>query len=282
MHRRGMMAFAPEGQEAALAEIVGPEAAAEVKSAPEAEKPEADKPRPEGWETVDFKADPPEKVEARFKRIYGQLKHREDVEKQLIKDNRALMERLSKIEKAKEDETRNASLADVEKRIAKANEEGNYDEAAKLTRFLAREEAAAVRPKETPKPKEQPAGVHPDAFVAEAWSSETDDSGKPVRPWARTGHPQNADAMELMAAVFEDPRYADKPVMTQLREMERRFKAKFAKPTASSVLDGSGDNRPGADKVVDLSNEQKAVARALFDHLKPADAYKAYQEGMKL
>ena len=260
--------------------------AKEVEEPPKPESEEPPKPeakKPEGYELVDFEKIPEEirkVVEPRFHRLYGQMKRDTQLVAQMAKDNAALMDAVRKLQKTHSDEGFRADIETTKTQIQKAMEEGDYAKMADLTVYLTKRQAEAKAP------VERKAEPKPDSFfnpreeaVLVEWSQETNPDGTPKRPWSRPGHPKHAEALSLMAGVFEDPQHEGTSMFEKLAIVDRALNP--SKPASAPVLSGDGNMRTDKKKEPELTREQKAVARRMFSNLSADEAYKEYKDGMR-
>lgn len=258
-----------------------PEKQQETEGPSEQEQPKA---KPEGWDLVDFNKLPEEvrpEFEARFNRLYREVKTGQAVTAQMARDNAALMEAVRKIQSQEAEKGFRSDIDTTKKQIKEAYENGDFDKAADLTVYLTKKQAEAVRPKPEPvKKAEVDTGLTPrqEAVMVE-WAVETKPDGTPKRPWAMPGHPKHKATIDMTATVLTDPRYEHLSLNDKLALVDRTMNGE--KPKAPTVLSGDGNMRSDRKKETELSPEQKAVARKMFRHLKDADAFAAYQDGMK-
>lgn len=283
----------------------GPEPTPDPEQEPQPEPSPEPEPDPEakgepgdGYEQVDFKNDPPEKVEARFGRIYRQLKVQDDklnqsdaALRQMAEDNHALMQRLSKQERAQTEAQTNAEIGNIQAQITAAAENGQYDEVARLTTYLTTKSAdlavSRAAPEPEPEAAPEPAPAIDPAAQREVnlWANETGDDGQYLRPWAVDGHPQQQEALSIGRQIFADPEWADRSLVSRLGEIERRMTPEKpkSKPSPAPVLSGEGDIRQPAPKPeTTLSADQKRVAEMMFSSMPAKDAHRQYAEGMNM
>ena len=244
-----------------------------AQEAPEAEvqqPPQETAQEPEGKQFIDFKDLPPQ-VEARFRRIYGNMKEYERVVQEHAKVNRALVDRLEKLETG-DFQKRVDTLQDQRKQ---AWESGDFDKASRLDDELldyklAAKERAKSKPAEVVVPQ-----FKDDPIPAEymdrlgAWASEAGDDGKPLRPWANPKHPQHKRALHAIQSAVLDPDLYDVDTGEGFENVLKHVDGKMGKTGqanhgTAAVLSGNGDVRPQKDsKSVRLSPEEVRVAEGM-------------------
>lgn len=134
--------------------------------------------------------------------------------------------------------------------------------------------AAPAQPNRAPIPsaREITNGAYEDGDLTQSdmsfinsWQDETDDSGMPLRPWARSrSHdPHNPDPMYVAAlaetqAVWMHPRFANKSVEEKMAEVDRRMGVARAAPR-QSVMGGGLTGAKKTNKIT-LSPKQADIA----------------------
>lgn len=226
--------------------------------------PVVDKPKPEqqtakpngkttkeGWETVDFKTDPPEKIEKRFHRLFGQVKglQRDVMDRDdLLKQQSEVINRLSQRTEQVVSHIQNQDLEAAETKLRQARKEARErgDEDAldeineKFIEIKAEKKLRAAQAKQqTPAPNGQQRpqnaaeaaryaasqgqlGEDDQEFI-QVWQEETDEAGEPLRPWAHASDPQYNSALIEAKAVFSNPKFARKSMAEKLEEVDRRM-----------------------------------------------------------
>lgn len=247
---------------------------------------ETDKGSPDpGTEFAEFK-DP--KEAARFKRVYGHVKRNERVISTMAEDNRVLFnanqkltDRLAAVEKHLVDKGASDSLTWLQGERKDAIEAGDLARVADLSDKIAEVKLRAEVGKLTRPKQAAPVQMAPreqdflgsdlrNAFTG--WAAEKDKSGNLARPWAQTGHPRFRRAVEMAAAVLNDPDFQDEGPEAVLQEVDRLMGN--VKQSAAAVL--SGKNEDGAkSKTPKLSAEQLTIAKKMG--VKP-EAYAAQME----
>lgn len=229
--------------------------AEETPEAAEAEAPEqeAEKEAPQadtdGKKFVDFTELPPE-VEARFKRMYGHMKQYERVAQEHAKVNKALVERLEKLEEGDFQER----METIQEQQRQAWENGDYDKAQKLNDKLIDYKLAQQGREEKGGPEVTAPNFQEDPIPEEhmgklsAWASETGRDGQPLRPWANPQHPQHRRALHAIQSAVLDPDLYDvetgEGFENVLKHVDGKMGRASSKPSPGAVLPGSGDTSP--------------------------------------
>ena len=239
-----------------------------------------------GTEFAEFQ-DP--KAEARFKRIYGHVKRNERVIGQMAGDNKVLFEanqklldRLAGVEKHISEKGTADSLSWLTSERKNAIEAGDLARVSDLSDKIAEvrlrsEVGKLTKPREAP-PVQMGTKQEQDFLGSDlreaftGWAAEKDKSGNLARPWAQTGHPKFRRAVEMAAAVLNDPEFQGEDTGAVLREVDRLMGN--SKPAAATVLSGKNEEG-GRVKPAKLSAEQLAVAKKMG--VKP----EAYAEQME-
>lgn len=245
---------------------------AATQAAPAAEA----KTEPTGTELVEF-ADP--KVEARFKRVYANMKENERTIAELAEANRGLLARVESFEARTTQQTQTDQISALKTAKRAAYEAGDIDKVTEIDdKIIELRLAATVKPEKKPESQVKPAALDP-AFESKIvqWAYETDDTGDFLRPWAQPQHPKHNRALSIAKGVIEDPEFDGKPPETILAEVDRLMGApKAARPaaTAAPVLGSNSSIRQAPSARVSLTPEQDRAARAMG--LTP-EKYKAAQ-----
>lgn len=242
-------------------------------------------------EEADIKADEPkgtepveltEEQQARFNRIYGNMKEYERQNAQLIADQRrlakkaeTLQERLERFEKDSAAQRREALTAQK----AAAYQDGDIEQVLKID-----EQISQIRdPEPIPEPEPEPQNSVPDHVVAQiqSWRNEIDESGAFLRPWANENHPRFQDFANLAVQIGNDPQNAHLDNMQVLEILDREARSRFApKRKTQTVLSGNSD-APPREKGVTLTPEMKDISHKLYPKMSPKDAEARYARAMK-
>ena len=250
----------------------------------ENETPKETKGRPEGlpedqeWDRVDFETADPETIQRRFNRLYAGQKTTENALKQAAEDNRKLADRLEEIERNRTEQDNSRRLSELKQEKIKALEEGETARAVEID-----DQILDIKTAEKPAPKvekeeiQEPGWFTPQKQQALVnWASESDGNGNLKRPWAEEGHPKNPRCIEITNAVLNDPDFAGADMTEILSEVDRLMTPRQKKPSAAPVLSGGDAPRETKKTSVKLTEEQKLVARRMYNDLKPEDAVKRY------
>ena len=229
--------------------------------------------KPDGTQSVVFT---PEQ-EARFKRIYGNMKQYERVNNSLIEQNRILLEKFEKLETDTKQKTWN-ELREEKRKALEAGEAGRVvdidDRLAEL--------------REAPKEKAPLPNTSPSLFSPEqeeeirAWSSELTNDGNWKRPWAHPSHPLHMKFANLAAGVMSDPQFSSRGVKGVLNEAHRLMgsQQQSAVRPSAGVLSQNQDIRERPKKTSELTADQRFVALKMYPKLKPDEAAAKYAEAV--
>lgn len=253
----------------------------ELKEAPEApEKQETQEEEKPGTQFVDFSKLPPEvagEVEERFKRIYGHMKQNERLVGQLVKDHKAVLQRLDDGARKEAEARLDSRLTELRKRKTAALQAAEYEKVAQIDEEIITLKTA----KPEAKPEEKKEEPEPHRFTPEEekklldWAGQRDADNNLLRPWANPKHEKHARAIEMATAVLHDPEFQEKGMEAVLAEVDRLMAVPKAVRTAPAVL--SGDPMRVETKDAKLSEEQKLVARKLgFSEKQYAEAMKKW------
>lgn len=221
--------------------------------------------RSEGKQFVELDDLPPV-VKARFNRIYGNMKEYERVAQETAKVNRALVERLEKLETGDLQDR----ITTLQQRQKEAFESGDFDKAQKLNDELLDHKLAEKNRSKIEVPEIKPADDAPltedQLGMLAAWAQESDDDGKALRPWAKPGHKDHDRAVRYIQSAAMDPDFdveSPQGFKALLEAVDKRMGkgGQSPAPKTAAVLSGNGDGRPrSSDKAVRLTPEQIRVA----------------------
>jgi len=255
------------------------------------------KQKPDGYEQVDFnKIQDPElaqKVEARFNRLYAQMKESHTVAQ---KTEQILMEQAKQMDDLKASmasQKSDSTMADLRKQLKEAKEDSDYDREVRIqeqmANVVAEQKFADVKlePKKAPEaqpaqPQNQgPALSDNELSIVEAWQNERNDRNEVSRPWAYYGHPDYQDAMAEVQAVLVSKRFANKSMQEKLAEVDKRM-GMSKNSDARSVL-GGNLTMPNKSKTIELTPAQKEIALKLgrIRGLDDETALKRYASSLK-
>lgn len=202
-----------------------------------------------GYDRVEF--DDPQ-VEARFKRMYGQVKaqDRKIAERDnLLREQAEAIERLTKATgqvvehiQAKDSESLEKTLeAEADSAFEKGDAAGYKKAVTKLAKAQAERTVKEIMGKQQPAKQaaviQQPRNAseiaqraHSDGgldnhgvSIVNAWQSEKDESGNLLRPWAFDGDESYVDAIAEANAIFTSRRYAGHTMEQKLAEVDKRM-----------------------------------------------------------
>jgi hypothetical protein len=244
-----------------------------VEAPPPEAKVEAEKPKPPGYDPVDWDAiglTPEQKavVDARTRYLYHQVRAGKEERSEFRKHNDELQARLEALEKDKVENTKTA----ITQAIKQARDEGRVEDELKLVGQL----------NSLDKPKEEKPKVNEEWWKtsAERWAVETSETGELKRPWIVPNHPDNPKATGLLFKIKErweqEGRALNESTLPfLLMELDQNMQ-KPGGPKTPAVL-GTSQTKGPAPKETELTGEEKYFADRTMSHIKdPADRYKRY------
>lgn len=249
-------------------EVTETQDAGDTKTSETAEK--IAKAKEAGYDIVDLT---PEQ-QARFDRVYRQVKATDRKNEALRQWNEQLQSRIEKIESSHDSRQSEDVERDLRKQLVEANQALDYEKAAdlqvKLADVAAERKLASVLKKQAPqqqqpKPQVQQQDDGDDIFtpdeaaVIKSWSEQRDATGKKVRPWTDGGHELSQDAVEEMRLILTSPRYSNLTMGQKLTELDKRMGLVRKEITTSQVLPGNLTNTKKT-KTIELTREQEAMA----------------------
>ena len=192
-------------------------------------------PEPEGKEYVEFR-DP--KEEARFKRVYRNMKEYERGLQELAAHNAQLHQTLEEIKAQGFQIQKQAEIDSVQQDIIRATEKGDTRTAVAAQTKLAGLQAEAVQQQQPVQvPQVQVPSV--ERNLIEDWKWEAGDDGNFRRPWAHERHPKYREAYELTRQIALDPQYKG-DVQAILSAVDQKMSTgKKPNPTTATVLAGT-------------------------------------------
>lgn len=247
--------------------------------------------KPEGWDQVELT---PEQ-QARFNRIYGQMKTMEKTNKEVADEAAKLAGRLQELESKSEARETTSQLDTLRIQEREALDTGDIERAQDLRDQMTdlKIEVAQPKPKEEEKPKADKAEAFVNEYLTpdrmaklESWVQETSDSGQVLRPWADQSHPDHKKAMRAAWAVISDPDMEGAEIDQILQEVDSVTGALVGKPVkaarpSAQVLSGDSEARPKGGKKVQLNEGQKSVAHAMFPNISASEAETRYAQAME-
>lgn len=240
----------------------------------ESEKEDA---KPTGYDQVDFQKDSREEIEARFHRLYGQMKQSQSMVDQMAVDQRALYEKMQNWEVAQAQTNTQSQMSQLQAQLQEAMDVGD---AARSTAIIGQisqlsARAAIPQPTYTPQVQQEAPQDSPDVAKIREWSSSRD--------WTQEGHKDRPWAALQLNDMYQSPEWSGQSVEAKLAEVERRYTELRQPPeqTVAPVLDQGGGQRrrPGA-KMANLNQDQKNIAVRMFPEKEPKAAYEAYTRGL--
>jgi len=223
----------------------------------------------EGTKPVEFEN--PE-TEARFKRVYFNMKQYERAVDQTTADNRKLLERIEKMESEQAEKSSSEQTAKLREAEKAAMEEGDYEKAQTARDRITDLKVDSKIPK--PEVKEEEPWLTPERedYMAE-WASQRDEKGVLLRPWADPEHENHQKMVQLAEdLVKENPNIS---LVGLLDHWEIAARRAAPKRTAAAVLPGSGDVRPNTKKMT-LSEDEKLIVRRMYPGTPAKDAEQRY------
>jgi hypothetical protein len=230
----------------------------------------------------------------RFNRMYAQVKKNEAVNRQLIEDNRKLLDKVMQIESQTVDKEITDAMSKLRAEKQRAYENGDvkaldrldeeiYDLKEKQKKFKE-EEKSIKKDLETP-------ALDPEltSRVVE-WSKETDTEGKLLRPFVNPNHKDHAKFLRITDFVLTDPEMQGKTEDDMFEAVDKALKSygllrednkvsSSKKPIIPSMLTGDSETRGKASGTVSLTNEQRYVAKKMFP--KSKDPEREYALALK-
>lgn len=178
-------------------------------------------PEDETWEFVDLSPD----AQKRFNRIYGALKHNQNLNEQLLKDNVTLAARLEALEKNvfESEGQRTEAQLKAQKVSALANQD--YERVAEIDDQLMEMRIAARTPTQpvvSDTPVAQQYELDEESkTILDGWGSERDGSGNLLRPWVDPKHPLHEKAARAHQVIMADPMTSFAPLPDVLDQIDR-------------------------------------------------------------
>jgi hypothetical protein len=226
----------------------------------EVAEPEAE---PEPEQTTDH-VDMDDGTQKRFNRIYGNMKQYERVVSQMGKENRALLDRLDKLEGAQYENEVSSAIDNLKKDKVSALDEGNHDVVADIDDKIAQIRAIPEPQPTLQAPDPQYQLSNEDNQLIATWGAEVGTDGQYKRPWAQAGHPYNTKAAAIGAAVLEDTAIASQGTEAILAEVDRLMGVQTAplQRTSPVMTNDASVSQPKA-KVGKATGDEKQIAAAM-------------------
>lgn len=256
----------------------------------EVEEQEEETPEvPDGKKPVDFaKIEDPElraEIQARFRRVYGNMKQYERITKTLEADHKTLSEKLERLETAQVQDRTEQRIEGLKAQTQAAIAEGDIDKAQRLQDELSdflKESIATVNKRPEPQPTET-AYFSPEIQTAVIeWANELDENGDFKRAWAQPGHGKYNRAVEIADEVLQSDDWAGR-MDEAMALVDRRINAELfpAKKRTDTVLGADTGVTPTKDTGGRLSADQKEAAHFLYPKLSEKEAEARYAKALK-
>lgn len=219
----------------------------------------------EGTEFVEF--DDP-KIAARFKRVYGNMKHTERVLGEMAKDNKALWAKLQEYETRTEAQSVERTVDSLISQREKAIEAGDLPKVVELSDQIAEARIKKIEKKEPPRDEQgrfvaQESGgmSEQDQTTVLTWANETDADGRLLRPWSQESHTGYKRMLRAMQAAADD--MTDLPeILEEVDRLMGKPEKKQAERPIAAVL-SSRESGKGKDAKPKLTSEETMVAKKM-------------------
>lgn len=254
-----------------------------VQEAPETEVTEQtnEREKPAGYDPVDLSTLPEEiakPLNDRIDYLYSQVKTNERAlreyrslsaeQAQAIED---LMSGVGQVVDHLENKTMIESEANIEKSMREAFEGGDLDKFFKEQKKLIEIQTKKLIPaKENIQKNISKQATDTSNYISpeddrlvEAWQSETDERGQPLRPWARTENPEDPDPDFVKAYIITKRVAAQNPgkSMNQiLAEVDKQMGVKTASLNGSQNVMGGNLKTQSKNRTIRLTPKQQEIA----------------------
>lgn len=217
----------------------------------------------------------PDEIEARFKRIYGNLKATQRDNEKLFAANQRLIDRLDQLEQSQAQRQATGQMGDLKAAYANALATADYQRAADIQeQMLELKTAAKDAGVKVPDPVAQPQPTEPELDLSQqetatvvAWGSAVDDNGQPLRPWANPAHPKFQRFRATLQAVTNDPDFAGGTLTSILGEVDKMMGSSPARGAAASpVLNSASDASIKGTRALALTDSEKRAAVRMFQY----------------
>ncbi|NDD53786.1 hypothetical protein EBZ39_07890 [bacterium] len=249
-----------------------------------------------GKEQVDF---PDKKIEDRFKRIYRDLKLSDERNRMLQSKLEEVQGAASQIQTKLEQKEKEDAVSSIKSQIRQAKETGDDATVERLQEQLAEVLVEVKLAKMQKKPELEKKAEQQvvretqdeigrltsdrDARIIQAWATEEDENGDPVRPWALiSSHKKAAQATEMLTKILKSGEYDELSIEEKLQMIDEQISGKPNSKAAPAVMKNENAVK-GVKKSSDaLTPEEERVAMRLFRGKTPEEAKKLYLQGKKL
>lgn len=257
---------------------------------------EIDASKGERWDHTEFTKE----QQMRFNRIYGQMKRGQQIQEQLLADNKALYDKLSRLEASMTEKEVNGALKDLRKAKANAVALGDVDRASEIEDEIdqlkdkyseakkSQEEENKKREEEAKKAAEEYTLPETTQEAIRNWALEKDDEGNYIRPFANPAHPQHKKFTRIVQTVLTDEDAAgmnEEQIFKAVDTALEAFGLLKSKPKKSnkdllpSVLPGLSSSK-SRDTSKPLTETEKYIAKRMFPNDPKAE--EKYAMGRKI
>lgn len=237
--------------------------------------------KPSGYHPVDLEGLPDDirkPIEDRLKYMYKQIKDNErylndyrSVAKQQSQAIDDLTNGVGRVVDHLQTRSSQETESQVRKDMREAFEAGDNDRYLEMQEKLLDIKAQKLQPKQQVQQPRQPSNAREmaqeaglgadDERLIGAWQDETDERGKPLRPWARTADMQRPDpdfvkAQVVAAQVWDE--YPHRSALENLTEVDRRMGVQRTAPS-QAVLGGGLTGRQKSSNIT-MTDKQKEIA----------------------
>lgn len=179
------------------------------------------KPGDEWGEHVELDPD----AQKKFNRIYGALKHNQNLNEQLLNDNVTLAARLEALEKNVFETEGQRTEAQLKATKINALRMGDFEKAAEVDDKLMEIRLEAMQKKQPPA-SQTPAAMNYEldkdsSALLDSWGAEKDGKGGLLRPWVMPDHPLHEKANRAHQVVMADPMTSFAPLPDVLDAIDR-------------------------------------------------------------
>jgi len=241
-------------------------------------------------------------AEARFNRLYGQLKRSDQnqvaQQEHLVHQAEQLEHQAELIEKLMnrfDSSDRDRQLDGLKREAKEARDIGDFDEYDRVQNQIVNlsaenlhaknmESQKPEKPKQEQKQPAEPGISAYDQQYLAGWAEQKGEDGKSVRPWANdNNHPLAQEALRVTNTLLSDPNLAHIPIEKKMARVDKYIALKMPKksPKKNTVV-GANLTNAKKEKTIELSSEQKHMAaNVLYRNLPREEAYKKYAATLK-
>lgn len=231
--------------------------------------------KPAGYDPVDVSSAPPDKIQERLDYLYSQVKSNErnmreykSIAAEQSKYIDDLMNGVGQVVNHLETQNFSQEEDQVTKEMRAAFEAGDMDKFIANQKKLVQLEAKKTAPKQVQKPQAQQKNTeytlsdNEERYVA-SWQDETDDSGRSVRPWAKTDDPEDPDPDFVKAYLIAERTKRRNPSYTVeqvLAEVDKKMGVKSTNSGGGQSVMGGNLQTPAKKQNIRLTPEQERLA----------------------